>query len=126
MQSSVINQHDSQQLTLCFEQGISERHHSLRECVATGIYRRGLGSVAIDLNKAPGNLSVELSDDPARHFSVDSLEKYIEKTKDTAPIYYLIDKFLNDKDQKQNSALAQIAPILQQLAPLLRQAGLTT
>ena len=114
------------QLTLSFEQGISQRHQSLRECLATGIYQRGLGNIAIDLNKAPGNLSVELSDDATRHFSVDSLEKYIEKSKDTSPIYYLIDKFLNDKTQKQNAAMAQLAPILQQLAPLLRQAGLTT
>ena len=119
-----INATDNQ-LTLSFEQGISQRHQSLRECLATGVYQRGLGNIAIDLNKAPGNLSVELSDDPTRHFSVDSLEKYIEKTSDTSPIYYLIDKFLNDKTQKQNAALAQLAPILQQLAPLMRQAGLT-
>lgn len=124
MKSPVINANENQ-LTLSFEQGISERHRSLRECIATGVYQRGLGNVAIDLNKAPGNLSVELSEDPARRFSVDSLETYIEKTGDTAPIYYLIDKFLNDKGQKQNAAMAQLAPILAQLAPLLKQAGLT-
>lgn len=122
--SKVINQADSQ-LTLSFEQGISERFQSLRECLATNIYQRGIGNVAIDLNKAPGNLSVELSDDPTRHFSVDNLERYIEKTRDTLPIYYLIDKFLSDKSHKQSEALAQLAPILAQLAPLMRQAGLT-
>jgi hypothetical protein len=124
MKSPVITQPEGQ-LTLSFEPGISDRHMSLRDCVAAGIYQRGLGNVAIDLNKAPGNLSVELSEDPSRNFSVDSLERYIEKTKDTAPIYYLIDKFLNDHGHKQNAALAQIAPILAQLAPLLKQAGLT-
>jgi len=123
MKSQVISQPDAQ-LTLSFEQGISERHRCLRECVATGIYQRGLGNVAIDLNKAPGNLSVELSDDATRHFSVDSLEKYIEKSGDTAPIYWLIDKFLNDRSHKQSAAMAQLAPILQQLAPLMKQAGL--
>lgn len=123
MKSAFISQPDAQ-LTLSFEQGISERHRSLRECVATGVYQRGLGNVAIDLNKAPGNLSVELSEDPSRNFSVDSLESYIGKTGDTSPIYYLIDKFLNDKGQKQNAALAQLAPMLQQLAPLMKQAGL--
>ena len=119
----VISQPEGQ-LTLSFEPGISERHLSLRDCVAAGIYQRGLGNVAIDLNKAPGNLSVELSEDPSRNFSVDNLERYIEKTKDTAPIYYLIDKFLNDKGQKQNAALAQLAPLMLQLAPLMKQAGL--
>lgn len=124
MKSPVIKQPEGQ-LTLSFEPGISERHLSLRDCIAAGIYQRGLGNVAIDLNKAPGNLSVELSEDPSRNFSVDNLERYVEKTGDTTPIYYLIDKFLNDHGQKQNAALAQLAPMLAQLAPLLKQAGLT-
>jgi hypothetical protein len=123
MKSAVIAQPEGQ-LTLSFEQGISERHLTLRDCIAASIYQRGLGNVALDLNKAPGNLSVELSEDPSRHFSVDSLERYIEKTRDTTPIYYLIDKFLNDNGQKQNAAMAQLAPMLKQLAPLMKQAGL--
>lgn len=123
MKSPVINQ-PSNQLTLSFEPGLSERHLSLRDCVASGIYQRGLGRVAIDLNKAPGNLSVELSEDPTRNFSVDSLEIYITKSGDTTPIHYLIDKFLHDKSNKQSEAMAQLAPILAQLAPLMRQAGL--
>ena len=123
MKSAVISQ-PSNQLTLSFEPGLCERHLSLRDCVASGIYQRGLGRVAIDLNKAPGNLSVELSEDPTRNFSVDSLETYIAKSGDTTPIHYLIDKFLSDKSNKQSEAMAQLAPILAQLAPLMRQAGL--
>lgn len=123
MKSKVINQ-PANQLTLSFEQGLSERHLSLRDCVASGVYQRGFGKVAIDLNKAPGNLSVELSEDATRHFSVDSLETYIAKSGDTTPIHYLIDKFLSDKGNKQAEAMAQLAPILAQLAPLMRQAGL--
>ena len=116
---------DTTQLTLSFEPGIADRFQTLRECIATGVYQRGLGSIAIDLNKAPGNLSVELSEDPSRKFSVDSLERYIEKTGDTTPIHYLIDKFLHEKSRKQEAALAQLAPILKQLEPLMRQAGLS-
>jgi hypothetical protein len=123
MKSPVITQPEGQ-LTLTFEAGLSDRFQSLRECVASRVYQHGLTSVAIDLDKAPGNLSVELSADPARNFSVDSLEKYIAKSHDTTPIYYLIDKFLNDNGHKQNAAMAQLAPILQQLAPLMKQAGL--
>lgn len=123
MKSKVIDQ-PSSQLTLSFEQGLSERHLNLRACIAAGIYQRGLGNVALDLNKAPGNLSTELSEDATRHFSVDNLERYIEKSGDTTPILYLIDKFLHDKSNKQNEAMAQLAPILAQLAPLMRQAGL--
>ena len=123
MKSPVISA-PKEQLTLSFEQGLADKFPSLRECVATGVYQRGLGNTAIDLNKAPGNLSVELSDDPQRHFSCDSLERYMEKSKDLTPLYYLIDKFLQDKGRKQEEALAQLAPLLAQLAPLMRQAGI--
>lgn len=114
------------QLTLDFEPGLAAKHRNLRDCIATSIYRRGLSNVAIDLNESPGNLGNQLSDDSQRKFGVDELELYLEKSSDYSPIYYLIDKFLHDKTQKQNAAMSQLAPILQQLAPLLKQAGLTT
>ncbi|VTU25272.1 hypothetical protein H4CHR_01561 [Variovorax sp. PBS-H4] len=123
MKSKVINA-PTAQLTLSFEEGLSQRFGSLRECVATGVYQRGLGKCAIDLDKAPGNLSVELSEDTTRKFSVESLERYIEKTGDTTPIHYLIDRFLHDNSRKQEAALAQLGPVLQQLLPMLKQAGL--
>ena len=123
MKSAVISA-PANQLTLDFEPGLSERHLSLRDCIASGIYQHGLGRVAIDLNKAPGNLSVELSGDASRHFSVDSLEAYIQKTGDVMPIHYLIDKFIHDKANDKTAAYSQMAPLLAQLAPLMRKAGL--
>lgn len=113
-----------QQLTLSFEPGLVDRFPSLRECVATGVYQRGLNNVAPSLDKAPGNLSVELSEDPTRKFGVDSLELYIEKFGDLTPVYYLVEKFLRKPDADQDAALAQIAPLLQQLGPLLKRAGI--
>lgn len=114
----------TQQLTLTFEPGLVDRFSSLRECVATGIYQRGLTNVAPSLNKAPGNLSVELSEDPARKFSVDSLEAYIEAFDDLTPIYYLIEKFLHKQEAEHDAAMAALAPLLRQLAPLMKKAGL--
>lgn len=108
---------------LDFEPGLAERYSSLRECIATGVYQRGLGRVAIDLNQAPGNLSVQLSEDPSRHFSVDSLETYIQKTGDVTPIYYLAEKFLSDKTAKHEAAQAELLSLLSQLQPLMKKAG---
>jgi len=113
-----------EQLTLSFEPGLAEVYPSLRECVATGIYQRGLGKVAIDLDCAPSNLSVQLSADPTRKFGVDELERYIEKTGDHTPIYYLVAKFLHRDEAEHDAALAAVAPLLAQLAPLLKKAGL--
>jgi hypothetical protein len=117
----VIEQPEGQ-LTLNFEPGLSDRYKCLRECVASGVYRNGLGNTAIDLDKAPGNLSVELSSDPTRHFSVDSLEKYIEKTGDTQPIFYLIDKFLRNEQSDEPSA-AEMRAMLKQFAPAFKRMG---
>lgn len=124
MRSNVISA-SKQQLTLDFEPGLTETYSSARECVASGVYRRGLGKTAIDLNKAPGNLSVELSDDPTRHFSLDSFEVYLEKSKDYTALYYLIEKFLSDKTVRQDAARDEALAALANLAPLLKKAGLT-
>lgn len=121
MRSPVIKEAEGQ-LTLSFEPGIAERYGCLRECVAAGIYRNGLGNTAIDLDVAPGNLSVQISSDPSRHFSVDSLERYIEKTGDHTPIHYLIDRFL--RDSSTENELATLLPMLKQMVPAMKKAGL--
>jgi hypothetical protein len=107
------------QLTLDFTPGLTDRHLSLRDCVAAGVYQRGLGRVAIDLNQAPGNLSVQLSEDTARNFSVDSLERYIEKTGDTTPVMYLVEKFLAPDARPKNAK--QVAALREQMAEMMRQ-----
>ena len=127
MKSAVIKRAQApaqEQLTLSFEPGLSDRYGSLRECVATGVYQRGLKRVAIDLDQAPSNLSVQLSDDPSRHFSVDNLERYIERTKDLTPVYYRVEKFIKPRDGRQEAALAQLPALAEQLQAMLKQAGM--
>lgn len=118
-----INQKQNQ-LVLDFEAGLTERFSSARECVAQGVYQRGLKRIAGDLNEAPGNLSVKLSEDPVRHFSLDMFELYVEKTGDLTPIYYLVEKFLGDKSSAKQAAVTQIQALGPQLISLLKQAGL--
>lgn len=107
------------QLTLNFEPGLIDRYGSLRECVATGVYQRGLKRVAIDLDQAPSNLSVQLSEDMSRHFSVDSLERYIEKTGDKTPVLYLVERFL--APELQNKGIKQVEAMKAQLQAMLQQ-----
>lgn len=122
MSSSVISA-SRDQLTLNFEPGLADRYGSLRECIATGVYQRGLKRVAIDLDQAPSNLSVQLSEESSRNFSVDSLEKYIEKTGDTAPVMYLIERFLaadarNDNGKKLQAMRAKMAEMMREMEGL--------
>lgn len=116
MKSAAIS---ASQLTLNFEPGLVERYGSLRDCVATGVYQRGLKRVAIDLDQAPSNLSVQLSDDPSRRFSVDSLETYIEKTGDKTPILYLVERFL--APELENKGIKQVETMKAKLAELMRE-----
>lgn len=121
MRSAVIKA--PSQLVLDFEPGLVERYGSLRECVATGVYQRGLKRVAIELDTAPSNLSVQLSEDPSRHFSVDSLEAYISSTGDVTPIHYLAEKYLSDQGAKQDAANAEILRQFAELTKLMKKAG---
>ena len=116
MKSAAIS---ASQLTLNFEPGLVERYGSLRDCVATGVYQRGLKRVAIDLDQAPSNLSVQLSDDPSRRFSVDSLETYIEKTGDKTPVLYLVERFL--APELENKGIKQVEAMKAKLADLMRE-----
>ncbi len=115
---------DRRQLTLDLDPALVPAHRSLRDCVAAGVYRRGLKTVAADLDLSPGNLSVALSDDPHRKFSVDELERYVQATGDKSPIYYLVSKYLSDEAAARDQALGQVAELLQQLPNMLAAAGL--
>lgn len=116
MKSAAIS---ASQLTLNFEPGLVERYGSLRDCIATGVYQRGLKRVAIDLDQAPSNLSVQLSDDPSRRFSVDSLEAYIEKTGDKTPVLYLVERFL--APELENKGIKQVEALKAKMAELMRE-----
>lgn len=114
------------QLTLDFEPGITARYRNLRECIAAGIYRRGLSTSAIDLNESPGNLSNQLSEDSARKFGVDDFETHLSKSRDLEPVYYLIEKFLHKPDVQQSAALAQLPMLLAQVQAVMRAAGVSS
>lgn len=123
MRSPVITD-SRKQLTLQFDETLISVHRTLRDCVAAGVYKRGLKGVAADLDLSPGNLSVALSDDPHRKFSVDELERYVQTTGDKSPIYYLVAKYLGDEGAARDQALGQVAEMLQHLPGMLAAAGL--
>lgn len=125
MPSGVISE-AHRQLTLEIDDSLLLAHRSLRDCVAAGVYRRGLKGVAADLDLAPGNLSVALSDDPHRKFSVDDLERYVQTTGDKTPIYWLLARYCGDESATRDAAMAQVAEALRHLPAMLAAAGLPT
>lgn len=112
------------QMTLELEEGVGTRYRNLRECVAQGVYQRGLKAIALALEESPGNLSSMLSDDSQRKFGVDELEAYIKETGDKTPIYYLVAKYLGDEAAARDQALSQVKALLEQVPGLLASAGI--
>jgi len=109
------------QLTLSFEPGITDRYGNLRECVTACVYSRGLKRVAMDLDKAPGNLSRELGGDSDRHFSVEALERYIQTQGDLTPIYYLIARYMGDQAQAEAATMRRLEDLLAEVKVAVAQ-----
>lgn len=119
----------SQQLTLSFEPGLTERHKTLLACVRETIYRspKALKAVAADMDLSESAMSRKLSENPddRRTFSLDDLEGAINATGDLTPIYWLIEKYLQDPAHKKARAADALTRLLPDLIALAREAGIT-
>lgn len=115
----------ARQLSLVFEPGLAARYQSLRDVVAHGVYERGLSAVAGKVDMAPSKLSEKLAggNDRPRDLGIEEFERYLEKTRDLRPIYYLIERFLEDPSVQQAEAMAQLNELVKQLGPLMSAAG---
>lgn len=111
------------QLTLSLEPGVTV-HPSLKACIASGIYQRGIVAVAGKIDRSPSHLSEALAGADRRKFDVDDLEAYIAATGDTTPIMYLVAKFLRDPGVAQQEALTRLVGLAESLPALLAAAGL--
>lgn len=117
---------DSQiQMTLDLDSHLLSHNRSVKEVIACGVYRHGLKRMAAELDQAPGNLSVMLSGDGQRHFDVDLLELYVQKTGDLSPIHYLVAKYCGDRSATRDDALEKMQQMLSQLPSLMSAAGMT-
>ena len=110
------------QLTLEFEPGLTERFSSLRECMTGCIYGRGLKRVAMDLDKAPGNLSRMLAGEGGYHFSIELMERYIQTQGDLTPIYYLIARYLGDQAQAEAATMRRLEELMSQVTAIVGEA----
>lgn len=83
----------------------------VRDCVRRHPLKQG--EIARRMGYSPSSLSRKLAQypDDGTRFTLDDLEKYIEVTGDTAPILYLLNKYLPD----EAALLAQIEALQSQL-----------
>lgn len=114
-------------MTLDFTPGLTDRHDSLLSCIreAAHTHHNPLKTIAADMDLSLSELSRKLGNNPddPRKFSVSDLERFIAATGDVTPIYYLIERFLEDESLRHRRALAELVKLAPQLAALIKQAG---
>lgn len=124
VQENKMTVNSTNQLVLDFEGGLTERHATCLDSVREGAYsfKKGMKSLASDMDISQSELSRKLADNPndPRNFTLNDFELYLEKSGDTTPIYYLVEKFLTDESLKQKRALAELAKHLPKITSLIK------
>ncbi len=121
--TSVAHVHKAGQLTLDFEPSLPERFNSLREYVGhrVQLQRKPAKTIAGDMDLSPSTLSRKLApaEGDTQRFNCDDLEAYIRSTGDTAPIEYLIAKYLQTDDQRRARLMNRVESMIAELSDVL-------
>lgn len=123
-------------LSLAFEPGLTSRHPTMEDCIASVVHgsRLGVEGCAARLDMAPSELSRRLNahvlahaGDPSnRPLRVSDLIGIMDATGDFRPIYWLAERYLRDPESQRTAAIQQLAMLAPLLANLAEQAGLST
>lgn len=87
-----------EQITLNYDAGLVDAYPTCREYIAYLVHHQGRAqkAIAADMDYSPSMLSrkVGQSPDDSARFTLDDLERFMEVTGDTAPVLYLVEKYL--------------------------------
>lgn len=117
-----------QQLEITFEAGLVEQFPNYRDVIRASVYGCGrpFKQVAADLDLSESMLSRMLSHstepESKRHFPIEKLPDLIKATGDKRPIYWLIEKFIEDDEHRQRRAIHTIESLLPQIEQALKYA----
>jgi hypothetical protein len=118
---------DKTQIEMDFEPGLTDQFPEFIDLLAACVYgsRIGLSGVATELDKSPSLLSRMLNRNPddQRHLPASDLPALIRATGDKRPVYWLVEKFLEDSDTKHKRAMADLAKLLPQIQQLVMTAS---
>lgn len=113
------------QFTLDFQPGLVDRYPRWEDTFTHAVYssRLGLNGVAAKLDQAPSDLCKRLAGEETRPLRVRDALGIIEATQDYTPIFWLLDRFLQDPDAKKQEAIARIPGLVAALEATLEAAG---
>lgn len=113
------------QMKLDFQPGLTAQFRTLSQVCTAAVYssRGGLSAVAADLDIAPSDLCRRLTEDGERPLTCEHVDGLIASTKDYRPIYWLIEKYLQDPESRKDQALSALAAMAPMFIELAAQAG---
>jgi hypothetical protein len=112
------------QLQLNFEPGLTAQFKTLEDCLATCVYgsRQGLQGAASEADQSPSEMSRRLNKTDALPLRVSDMIAALDATRDLRPIYWLIERYIQDPEAMKALAAQQIVTLLPQLLALAEQA----
>lgn len=115
------------QLNLDFEAGLTEKHATLLEACShvAQVAPVSMKVIAAELDCSPSDLTRKLAGTPGdkRNLSVNDLVLLIQATNDMTPIYWLIEKFHLDDNQRSQRAARELEKVLPSILALAKQMG---
>ena len=112
------------QFELNFDAGLVDRYPDWMDCIRASVHGCGrpFKAVAADLDMSASELSRRLSDSGDIHLVAKMLPDLLRATKDFTPIFWLVESFCDDPDQKRRAAIAQIPALVAKLEALVKVA----
>lgn len=112
------------QLDIAFEAGLHVQFPRFMECVRSSVSSCGRAHkvVAADLDMSNSELSRKLAENPNDpvNFPLAMFPELLASTGDLRPLYWLIERFLEDPQAKQRQAKAQLMALLPRIEQLLK------
>ncbi|MCP1675476.1 hypothetical protein J2T57_002626 [Natronocella acetinitrilica] len=113
------------QMELSFEGGLLDQFPQYRDVVRAAVYGCGrqFKAIAADLDMSPSLLSRMLADNPDdnRNFPLDRLPELIGATQDRRPVYWLVERFLEDPKRRKRQAADTLCELLPRIEQALKE-----
>lgn len=112
-----------QQLTIKLEQSLTQQYPNWMDVVRASVYGCGrpLKAIAADLDMSVSELSRRLSPSDQLPLAAEDLPRIITATNDLRPVYWLVEKFLENDDTRRARAVDEMTRLLPQIRSLLEQ-----
>jgi len=116
----------SLQVELQLQPGLVDQFPDFRDVVKASVYScgRAFKSIAADMDMSVSELSRKLNDNPSDpvNFPLHRLPELIKATSDMRPIYWLVEKFMEDAETKRKRAILELSAALPQIMQLVKEA----